>query len=77
MGNELHDYSRPGTQDRPRHGKRVLSPDDFHYVGSFKPPRVVKPARGAYSHVGMTLLPSAGGTRRMLLNYTHPCQVLF
>ncbi len=55
----------------------MLSPDDFHYVGSFKPPRVVKPARGAYSHVGMTLLPSAGGTRRMLLNYTHPRQVLF
>ena len=69
--------TRTEPTTRPAGSKRVLAMSDFEYVGSFKPPAIVKPARAAFSEVGMTLLPPAGGARRMLLNYTHPGQVLF
>jgi hypothetical protein len=70
----------PTTTKRPRQiseGRKVLSFDDFDYVGSFKPPKTVGNARGAYSESGLALRPTAKGRDRLLMNYTHPTQVLF
>ncbi|KPK84052.1 MAG: hypothetical protein AMJ81_06690 [Phycisphaerae bacterium SM23_33] len=57
--------------------KKVLTFDDFEYVGSFKPPKTVQGARGAFSESGLALREMPDGTRRLLMNYTHPAQVLF
>ena len=65
-----------GYWDRPSR-KRVLSFDDMEYLGSFKPPKTVGEARGAFSECGIALRRMADGSRRMFLNYTHPSQVLF
>jgi hypothetical protein len=59
--------------------KAVLKSSDFEYAGSFKPPRTVKDARGAFSESGLAFrhrnVPD--GRDRLLVNYTHPTQVLF
>ena len=62
--------------ERTSDGKRVLSFDDFEYVGSFKPPMTVEKARGAFSEVGLALrkMPAAD---RLFVQYTHPERVLF
>lgn len=62
---------------RSSDGKAVLKVADFEYAGSFKPPRTVNDARGAFSESGLALRPGPGGRDRLLLNYTHPTQVLF
>ncbi len=58
-------------------GKKVLAFEDFAYLGSFKPPKVVSDARGAFSESGLALRPMPGGRDRLFVNYTHPGQVLF
>ncbi len=58
-------------------GKKVLTFGDFEYLGSFKPPRTVNDARGAFSESGLAIRRPAGGRDRLLMNYTHPTQVLF
>jgi hypothetical protein len=58
-------------------GKKVLAFDDFEYLGSFKPPKIVLDARGAFSESGLALRPMADGRDRLWMNYTHPTQVLF
>ena len=58
-------------------GKKVLAFDDFEYLGSFKPPKIVNDARGAFSASGLVLRPMPGGRDRLFVNYTHPAQVLF
>ena len=76
--------ARP-TDERPNTGRverapderRVLSFSDFAYIGSFKPPRTVADARGAFSESGLALRPAVNGRDRLLMNYTHPKQVLF
>ena len=62
---------------RAAEGRKVLAVGDFEYVGSFKAPRTVGKARGAYSESGLALRPIAGGGKRLIMNYTHPTQVLF
>jgi hypothetical protein len=57
--------------------KKVLAFDDFEYLGSFKPPKVVNEARGAFSESGLALRPMPDGRDRLFVNYTHPAQVLF
>ncbi len=57
--------------------KKTLRFGDFEYVGSFKAPRTVGNARGAFSESGLALRPMEGGRQRLLMNYTHPTQVLF
>lgn len=64
--------ARPAAGD-----KKVLTFEDFEYEGSFKPPQTVGEARGAFSDAGLALRPLPGGGQRMLMNYTHPEQVLF
>ena len=58
-------------------GKKVLAFEDFAYLGSFKPPKVVSDVRGAFSESGLALRPMPGGRDRLFVNYTHPAQVLF
>jgi hypothetical protein len=58
-------------------GKKVLAFDDFQYLGSFKPPKIVNDARGAFSESGLALRPMPDGRDRLFMNYTHPTQVLF
>jgi hypothetical protein len=58
-------------------GLPVLSASNLVYAGSFKPPKAVGEARGAFSECGITLHPMADGKNRMFLNYTHPAQSLF
>lgn len=58
-------------------GRVMLRAADFRYAGSFKPPRIVAGARGAFSESGLALRPGPGGRPRLLMNYTHPKQVLF
>jgi hypothetical protein len=62
---------------RTAEGKAVLTFADFEYAGSFKPPKMVGEARGAFSECGMALRRGPDGRARLLLNYTHPKQVLF
>ncbi|NQT37204.1 MAG: hypothetical protein HQ581_06930 [Planctomycetes bacterium] len=62
---------------RTSDGKRVLALDDFEYLGSFKAPKTVGDARGAFSESGLALRPMADGRDRLLMNYTHPTQMLF
>ena len=62
---------------RAAEGRRVLTFGDFEYVGSFKAPRTVGKARGAFSESGLALRRVAGGGDRLLMNYTHPTQGLF
>ena len=63
--------------ERTSDGKKVLTFGDFEYVGSFKAPRIVGRARGAFSDCGLALRPMADGPHRLFMNYTHPTQVLF
>jgi hypothetical protein len=58
-------------------GKRVLKVTDFEYAGSFKPPKTVNEARGAFSESGLALRSMPDGRDRLFMNYTHPVQVLF
>ena len=62
---------------RAGEGGKVLTLDDFEYVGSFKAPKTVGKARGAFSESGLALRPMADGSARLFMNYTHPTQVLF
>jgi hypothetical protein len=64
-------------QEKTRNGNQVLDFDDFKYLGSFKPPKVVNDARGAFSESGLALRPMPDGRDRLFVNYTHPAQVLF
>ena len=57
-------------------GKRVLTFDDFEYVGSFRVPARAGAAGSGFSAVGLAFR-KVEGTRRLLMNYTHPAQVLF
>jgi hypothetical protein len=71
---------RPPAKPVPERGHddaRVLAWSDFAYVGSFKPPRTVGKARGAFSESGLALRPMPDGRDRLFMNYTHPEQVLF
>ncbi|NQT52977.1 hypothetical protein HQ576_13045, partial [bacterium] len=63
--------------ERTSDGRKVLSWGDFEYVGSFKAPRTVGKARGAFSETGLALRPMADGRDRLFMNYTHPAQALF
>lgn len=65
------------THDRTPNGKNVLAFEDFAYLGSFKPPKVVNDSRGAFSESGLALRPMPDGRDRLFVNYTHPTQVLF
>jgi hypothetical protein len=58
-------------------GPAVLHSTDLEYVGSFKPPKTVGEARGAFSECGVVLRPMPDGRDRLFMNYTHPAQVLF
>ncbi|MGB2819994.1 MAG: NBR1-Ig-like domain-containing protein [Phycisphaerae bacterium] len=58
-------------------GKRPLTRADFEYVGSFKAPKAVGQARGAFSESGLALRRTSDGAGRLFMNYTHPTQVLF
>jgi hypothetical protein len=64
-------------QEKTRNGNQVLDFDDFKYLGSFKPPKIVNDARGAFSESGLALRPMPDGRDRLFVNYTHPAQVLF
>jgi hypothetical protein len=57
--------------------EKGLSFQDFEYVGSFKPPMRVGKARGAFSRCGLAVRRPEGKKPRLILNYTHPTQVLF
>lgn len=59
----------PATDPRRRH---VLAFDDFEYAGSFKPPRVVGGARGAFSECGTAL--RCRPWRRWKRASTHACR---
>ena len=65
----------PAARDPAK--KKVLTFEDFEYVGSFKPPKRVQGARGAFSESGLALREMADGTKRLFMNFTHPAQVLF
>lgn len=67
------------TEAPPRKAvdKPILQSADLDYVGSFKPPRTVQQARGAFSESGLALRAMPDGRDRLLMNYTHPSQVLF
>jgi len=67
--------TRPAPPDPS--ARRVLTFDDFEYVGSFKPPKRVHGARGAFSESGLALRKMDDGATRLFMNYTHPRQVLF
>jgi hypothetical protein len=67
----------PAPAEQEPSGKKVLTFEDFEYVGSFKPPKRVKGARGAFSESGLALRETADGAKRLFMNYTHPAQVLF
>ena len=69
--------TKPKAPEGVPGGRKVLTFEDFEYVGSFKAPRTVGKARGAFSESGLALRPTADGTQRMFMNYTHPTQVLF
>lgn len=72
--------SAPGDRTpggRTPGGRKVLALADFEYVGSFKAPRAVGGARGAFSESGLALRTFPDGRHRLLMNYTHPSQVLF
>jgi hypothetical protein len=58
-------------------GRAMLKFADFEYAGSFKPPRTVDDARGAFSESGLALRTGPDGRERLLMNFTHPKQVLF
>ena len=57
-------------------GRRVLTLDDFAYVGSFKIPAKAGEGGAGYSELGMALRTGPDGRRTLLLNYTHPGQSL-
>jgi len=69
--------TRPAATPRAADGKKVLGFDDFAYAGSFKLPRTVEKARGAFSATGIALRPTEDGPPRLLVNYTHPKRMLF
>ena len=58
-------------------GRAMLKFADFEYAGSFKPPRTVGEARGAFSESGLALRTGPDNHERLLMNFTHPKQVLF
>ncbi len=68
---------RPSPPARDPAGKKVLGPDDFQYVGSFRLPERVGESGAGYSEIGIALRKTPGGTRHLLVNYTHPRQTLF
>jgi len=51
-------------------GRAMLAFADFEYAGSFKPPRTVDDARGAFSESGLALRVGPDGRERLLMNYT-------
>jgi len=57
-------------------GKRVLTIEDFEYLGSFKVPPKVGRGGAGYSECGLALRKAKDGSLRLLLNYTHPGQTL-
>ena len=68
---------RPVPSARDPRGKKVLELDDFQYAGSFRLPEKVGEGGAGFSEIGMTLRKMPDGTRRLLMNYTHPRQALF
>ncbi len=69
--------NRAAETGQRTNGKTVLKFSDFGYAGSFKPPKTVKGARGAFSESGLALRPGSDERNYLLINYTHPTQVLF
>lgn len=68
---------RPAPPARDPAGKTVLGLDDSQYVGSFRLPERVGESGAGYSEIGIALRKMPDGTRRLLMNYTHPRQTLF
>ena len=71
------DVSRPVPPARDPKGKKVFALDDFQYVGSFRLPERVGESGAGYSEIGIALRKMPDGTKRLLMNYTHPRQTLF
>jgi hypothetical protein len=69
--------TEPALPQRTADGRKVLTWNDFEYVGSFKAPKTVGKARGAFSESGLALRPMPDGRDRLFMNYTHPTQILF
>ena len=73
---------RPAAPQLPRRvegssGKKVLGWDDFEYAGSFKVPARVGEGGAGFSESGLALRKMKDGSKRLLMNFTHPCQTLF
>ncbi len=62
---------------QPTSGKRIMTFDDFEYVGSFKVPPQVGEGGAGFSESGLALRKMSDGTKRLFVNYTHPRQTLF
>ena len=58
-------------------GKQVLNFDDCEYIGSFKPPKTVGDARAHSRKPAWHCFLVKDGRDRLLMNYTHPTQMLF
>ncbi|HSQ58679.1 MAG TPA: hypothetical protein VLM40_23360, partial [Gemmata sp.] len=58
-------------------GKRPLTFNDFEYLGSFRVPVKVGKGGAGFSESGLALRKLTDGSRRLILNYTHPAQELF
>ena len=58
-------------------GKRVLTFEDFEYLGSFRVPRKVGSGGAGYSESGLAFRRMKDGTRRLFMNYPHPRGTLF
>ena len=58
-------------------GKRVLTFEDFEYLGSFKLPQKAGRGGAAYSECGLALRKTKDGAGSLFLNYTHPGETLF
>jgi hypothetical protein len=70
-------HKPPAVPPADKSGKRPLTFDDFAYLGSFKLPERAGKGGAGFSESGLALRKSSDGSRRLLLNYTHPEQVLF
>ena len=77
---------RPEEPPPPAHakeslGKRLLTVDDFEYVGSFKTPTIKGEGENwsgpIWSNAGLALKKLPDGSRRLLVNYTHAAPTLF
>jgi hypothetical protein len=67
----------PAPAEQDPTGKKLLTFGDFQYLGAFRVPEKVGEGGAGFSEIGMALRKMKDGSKRLIMNFTHPRQTLF